>query len=58
MGCPSVCCESVLLPLVNKEGALAHSINRISVGNPNKDTGKKKTESGGCQQPWEKQDVR
>ena len=49
VGCPSVYCEYVLLPLVNKEGDLAGTLS--------KDKRKKKGESGRCQQPPEKQDV-
>ena len=40
VGCPSVGCECVLLPLVNKEADLANS----QAGNPSKEKGKKKVE--------------
>ena len=39
---PSVCCEYILLPLVNKEAALINSqIEYSQVENPGKDTEKK-----------------
>lgn len=39
MGCSSVCCEYVLLILVNKEGALVYGKAEYSyAGNPSRDT--------------------
>ena len=47
VGFPSVCCKYVLLPLVNKESALAYGRAEYSkVGNPSRDRGGKKAESG------------
>ena len=44
---PSVCCEYVLLSLVNKEAALAYGRAEYSkVENPSRDRGGKKAESG------------
>ena len=44
---PSVCCEYILLPLVNKEASLAYGRAEYSkVGNPSRDKGGKKVESG------------
>lgn len=45
MGCPSLCCEHVLLLLVTKEADLASNQAEDSqVGNPKRDTRKKKGE--------------
>ena len=50
VGFPSVCCEYVLLSLVNKEAGLAYGRAEYSkAGNPSRDRGGKKTESGRCQ---------
>ena len=47
MGFPSVCCEYVLLPLVNKEAALTYGRAEYSkAGNPSRDRRGKKVESG------------
>ena len=47
MGFSSVCCKYVLLPLVNKEAALAYGRAEYSkVGNPSRNRGGKKVESG------------
>ena len=47
VGFPSVCCECVLLPLVNKEAALAYVREEYSKAeNPSRDRGGKKAESG------------
>ena len=49
VGFPSVCCEYVLLPLVNKEAALAYGKAEYSkAGNPSRDRGGKKAESDRC----------
>ena len=46
MGCPFVCCDYVLLPLVNKEADLTNSqAEQSQAGNPNRDTEGKKMES-------------
>ena len=47
VGFPFVCCEYVLLPLVNNETALVYGRAEYSkMGNPNRDRGGKKAESG------------
>ena len=47
VGCPSVCCEYVLLLLVNKEAALVCGRAEYSkAGNPSRDRGEKKAELG------------
>ena len=44
---PSVCCEYVLLPFVNKEAALAYGrAEQSKEGNLSRDRGRKKAESG------------
>ena len=49
MGCPSVCCEHVLLPIINKDTALAYGKADYSkVGNQCRNRGGKKFESGRC----------
>lgn len=63
VGCPSIHCGYVLLPLVKKEADIGQ-INDIGhaeqsqAGEPSKDTGKKKAETEGPQQTPEKQDMR
>ena len=43
MGCPSVCCEYVLLPLVDKEAALSYGRAEYSkLGNSSRDTGERR----------------
>ena len=47
VGCPSVYCEYVLLPLANKEASLAYDRAADSeAGNPSRETARKKAESG------------
>ena len=59
MGCPSVCCEYVLLPLTNKEADLANNqAEYTQAGNLRKEPEGKKAESERCQQLHEKQDMR
>ena len=49
VGFPSVWYEYVLLPLVNKESALAYGrIEYSKSGNPSRDRGGKKVESAKC----------
>ena len=44
VGFPSVCCEYVLSPLVNKEAALSYGRAEYSnVGNPSRDRGGKES---------------
>ena len=47
VGFPSVCCEYILLSLVNKEAALTYGKAEYSKAiNPSRGRGGKKTESG------------
>ena len=47
VGFPTVCCEYVLLPLANKEAALAYGSAEYSkVGIPSRERRRKKVESG------------
>ena len=49
MGCPFVSCEHVLLPMVNKDTALAYGKADYSkVGNQSRNRGGKKVETGRC----------
>ena len=46
VGCPFVCCEFVLLPLVNKDSALTYGRAEYNkAGNLSRDRGGKKVES-------------
>ena len=55
---PSVCCEYVLLPFVNKEAALTYDRAEYSNSeNPNRDRGGKKAESERCHVAAKKQEV-
>ena len=59
MGFSSECCEYVLLALVNKDTVLAYGRVEFSkVGNPGRDRGGKKMESGRCQKSLKETDTR
>ena len=50
VGGPSVCCECILLPLVNKEAPLTYSRDEYNKAeNSSRDRRRKTVESGRCQ---------